>query len=162
MSELRRVLDALDQAEKALGRARVLLGAEPDDAGEDELWARRMVSVLSEVDRRGGRIPGDDLLAVGESFGYRRRGMAGFYQDLLERDGDDAVLTEIGRHRLERLRSRHETLSPPPVSDSAFWQGARLLDPDDPFVVHVRKPKRGSGAAYDAQDAKRDLYKQGK
>lgn len=156
-SEQNRLVEALKQAEQALRRVRVLVGGS-EETNEDELWARRMVSVLAEVDRRGGRVAGDTLLAIGETFGYRRRGMAGFYQDLLQRDGDDAVLTDEGRRRLERLRSRYEELPTPPVT-SAFWRGIGVLDPEDPFVRNVHAPKPHSGTPYDAEDAKRDLYK---
>lgn len=156
----KQLVKALRDAERALARVRSLLG---DDEGEpdDELFARRMLSVLREVDIRGGRVRRDELLDIGEAFGYGRRGMAGFYQELLRREGDDAVLTDEGRARLEHLRSRYEELSPPPMSHP-FWKHAFPEDrTSGPWVRWALNNDRPGSEAepYSAEDAKRELYK---
>lgn len=159
MTTQNELLAAIEDAERALSRARALLGTGDDERPTDEVWARRMLSVLAEVEHRGGRVQGDELLEIGEAFGYRRRGMAGFYQDLIARDGDQAVLTDDGRERLERLRSRYEALTPPPVSHP-FWRRALPEDPtSDPFYQFVMEDKPASGHPFRAEDAKRELYR---
>jgi hypothetical protein len=157
----RAIVEALEQAEKALSRLRALLSGEAQDAeSPDVLYARRMLSVLAEVERRGGRVRTDELLDIGEGFGYRRRGMAGFYQDLVRREGDEAVLTDEGHARLAQLRKRYDRLSPPPVSHP-FWEQAFPEDPmSDPFIQWLlRKDKPSSGKPFRAEDAKRELYR---
>jgi hypothetical protein len=78
------------------------------DLGEpdDDRRARRMWKVLEEVDRRGARVRQPELLDIGQEFGYRRRGMAGFYQELFALDGDSVRITEAGRDRLDALRRK--------------------------------------------------------
>lgn len=150
--------EAVREAERAWGRVRDLLA---DDAEpEDDTYARRMLSVLAEVDLRGGRVGRRELLNIGEGFGYRRRGMAGFYQDLLLREGEYAVLTDVGRERLATLRSLYEELTPPPLS-AGFWRSELRGDPGaDAFVRYMLDNDRpGSGVTFRAEDAKRELYR---
>lgn len=160
MSDQTKLIAALRDAELALARVRALLGAPQESDPSDALSGRRMLSVLAEVRRRGGRVRTDELLDIGEGFGYRRRGMAGFYQDLLQRDGDQAVLTDAGHERIARLRARYEELGPPPMS-SRFWDRAFPVDyKSDPYYLHLIKPKPKTGVPFSAEDAKRDLYRE--
>ena len=73
-----------------------------------ERWARMMLSVLDELDRLGGEVSRMRFLQIGEKHGYNRRGMAGFYQQLVEpRPGYKTRLTPGGRERLRILRERY-------------------------------------------------------
>src|SRR5512134_3527435 len=86
-----RLLDA----ERRLERIERLLRAAADEArgaridlgvqgGPGERWARMMLGVLDEVDRLGGEVSRRHFLQIGEKHGYNHRGMAGFYQQLVE------------------------------------------------------------------------------
>jgi hypothetical protein len=66
-----------------------------------------MFAVLDEVDRLGGEVSRRRFLEIGEKHGYRHRGMAGFYQQLVEPTPDYKTrLTDAGRERLRMLRER--------------------------------------------------------
>ena len=54
------------------------------DHGPGERWARMMFAVLEELDQLGGEVSRRQSLQIGEKHGYNRRGMAGFYQQLVE------------------------------------------------------------------------------
>jgi hypothetical protein len=64
------------------------------------------------VAEAGGWVSRDELLEIGERYGYNRRGMAGFYQLLLDSENGGARLTEAGKQRLEALQDRYEKLEP--------------------------------------------------
>ena len=66
-----------------------------------------MLGVLGEIDTRGGSVPREEVLAIGERHGYSRRGMAGFYQGMLRLEAGVAKLTDAGRARLEALRQNY-------------------------------------------------------
>jgi hypothetical protein len=73
-----------------------------------ERWARMMLAVLDEVDRLGGEVSRTRFLQIGEKHGYNHRGMAGFYQQLVEPRPDYKTrLTAGGRERLRILRERY-------------------------------------------------------
>lgn len=72
----------------------------------EETWARMLYDVLSEVEKRGGSVGREELLEIGESVGYGRRGMAGLYQRLFRLQGGRARLTEEGHTRLKTLGGR--------------------------------------------------------
>jgi hypothetical protein len=92
---------AVDEARSA----RLDLGMEP---GHDERWAKMMFDVLDELDGLGGEVSRQRFLEIGETHGYNRRGMAGFYQQLVEPAPDFKVrLTPRGRERLRFLRERY-------------------------------------------------------
>ena len=73
-------------------------------------WSRQMLSVLDEVDSRGGSVKREEFLEIGEMFGYQRQGMAGFYQGLVQRDGGVTKITNEGKSRLARLRKDYKKL----------------------------------------------------
>jgi hypothetical protein len=74
--------------------------------------------VLEDVDRLGGEVSRRHFLEIGESHGYRHRGMAGFYQQLVEPTPSYKTrLTATGRERLHFLRERY--------GDGARPQGRR-------------------------------------
>jgi hypothetical protein len=74
--------------------------------------ARQMLSVLDELDRRGGKVLREEFLEIGEKFQYQRQGMAGFYQGLVTADGGATKLTNDGRKRLAQLRKDYKPLTP--------------------------------------------------
>ena len=91
-------------ADQARG-ARIDLG---HNRGPGERWARMMFAVLDEVDRLGGEVSRRRFLQIGEKHGYNHRGMAGFYQQLVEPMPDYKTrLTAGGRERLRFLRDRY-------------------------------------------------------
>ena len=106
--------------ERRLERVERLLRAAADEArgaridlghkrGPGERWARMMFAVLDEVDRLGGEVSRGRFLQIGEKHGYNHRGMAGFYQQLVEPRPDYKTrLTAGGRKRLRVLRERYE------------------------------------------------------
>ena len=106
--------------ERRLERIERLLRAAADEArsartdiggvpGPGDRWARMMLAVLQDLDREGGEVSRRHFLEIGETHGYRNRGMAGFYQQLVEPGPDGtARLTEIGRRRLETLQARFD------------------------------------------------------
>jgi hypothetical protein len=107
-----RLLDVerrLERVERLLREAR---GARIDlghKRGPGERWARMMFAVLDEVDRLGGEVSRGRFLQIGEKHGYNHRGMAGFYQQLVEPRPDYKTrLTAGGRERLRVLRERYE------------------------------------------------------
>ena len=92
---------AVDEARSA----RLDLGLEQ---GSGDRWARMMFAVLDDVDRLGGHVSRQGFLEIGEKHGYNRRGMAGFYQQLVEPAPDfNTRLTPTGRERLRLLRERY-------------------------------------------------------
>lgn len=145
----RSIEDALTDLERAVRRVREALA--PEHTQGPAYWDRQMLSVLLEVEKRGGRVDGDEFLNIGERFGYQRRGMAGFYQQLVRREGNETVMTDEGRARLASLRTLHDPL--PPVDLRGVSSDA------DPFLSHLRADRPGSGSVYDAESAKRDLYR---
>ena len=105
--------------ERRLERIERLLRAAADEArgaridlGQQrrpgERWARMMLAVLDEVDRLGGEVSRMRFLQIGEKHGYNHRGMAGYYQQLVEPRPDYKTrLTAAGRERLRILRERY-------------------------------------------------------
>jgi hypothetical protein len=105
--------------ERRLERIERLLRAAADEArsartdlgqshGPGERWARMMFAVLEEVDHLGGEVSRRRFLEIGEKHGYSHRGMAGFYQQLVEPMPDYKTrLTVGGRERLRLLRDRY-------------------------------------------------------
>jgi hypothetical protein len=105
--------------ERRLERIERLLRAAADEArsarldlglgrgGGDDRWARMMLGVLEDLDRAGGEVSRQRFLEIGEEHAYSRRGMAGFYQQLVEpAPGFKTRLTATGRKRLSFLRER--------------------------------------------------------
>jgi hypothetical protein len=91
-------------ADEARG-ARIDLG---QDRGPGERWARMMFGVLQELDGLGGEVSRRQFLQIGERHGYNHRGMAGFYQQLVEpRPGYKTRITAAGRDRLRFLHTRY-------------------------------------------------------
>jgi hypothetical protein len=113
-----RKIQLLD-VERRLERVERLLRAATDEArgarrdlqrerGPGERWARMMFGVLDELDRLGGEVSRRRFLQIGEKHGYNHRGMAGFYQQLVEPTRDYKTrLTPSGRERLRFLRERY-------------------------------------------------------
>jgi hypothetical protein len=111
-------------AERRLERIERLLRAAADEArnaridvgrerGPGERWARMMFGVLQDLDRLGGEVSRRRFLQIGEEHGYNHRGMAGFYQRLVEpRAGYRTRITTAGRERLRFLRSRYGAAEP--------------------------------------------------
>jgi hypothetical protein len=105
--------------ERRLERVERLLRAATDEArgaridlqqerGPGERWAKMMLDVLQELDGLGGEVSRRRFLQIGEKHGYNHRGMAGFYQQLVEpRPGYKTRLTAAGRERLRVLRERY-------------------------------------------------------
>ena len=92
---------AVDEARSA----REDLGADHD--GNDR-WARMMFAVLDQLEHEGGVVGRQRFLEIGEEHGYNHRGMAGFYQQLVEQGPNFTTrLTNGGRKRLEVLRERY-------------------------------------------------------
>jgi hypothetical protein len=114
MREMRRI-----DAERRLERIERLLRAAADEArsarldlGRDhdgnDRWARMMFGVLDDLDREGGEVSRQRFLEIGEEHAYSRRGMAGFYQQLVEPAPNlKTRLTTSGRERLLFLRARY-------------------------------------------------------
>jgi len=106
-------------AERRLERIERLLRAAADEArsarldlgldhGGDDRWARMMFGVLDDLDRAGGEVSRRRFLEIGQEHAYSRRGMAGFYQQLVEpTPGFKTRLTAAGRKRLRFLRERY-------------------------------------------------------
>lgn len=151
MNMSRHLDDALAELEVAARHVREALAGESAEPSTVH-WARQMLSVLAELERQGGRVPQREFLRIGERFGYHRRGMAGFYQQLVSSERGETVLTDVGRERLRSLRTSYEPLVPRDLA-TAFPADT------DPFVMHLRAVGSGSGDAYDAEDAKRELYR---
>jgi hypothetical protein len=110
-------------AERRLERIERLLRAAADEArsarldlgldrGGNDRWARMMFGVLDDLDREGGEVSRQRFLEIGEEHSYSRRGMAGFYQQLVQpTPGFKTQLTATGRSRLSFLRERYGTSS---------------------------------------------------
>ena len=102
---LERIERLLRAAADEARTARIHLG---QDHGPGERWARMMFAVLDELDHLGGEVSRRRFLQIGEKHGYNRRGMAGFYQQLVEpRPEYKTRLTPAGRKRLRFLRERY-------------------------------------------------------
>jgi hypothetical protein len=102
---LERVERLLRAAADEARSARIDLGQE---RGPGERWARMMFAVLDELDGLGGEVSRRRFLQIGEKHGYNHRGMAGFYQQLVEpRPNYKTRLTPAGRERLRFLRGRY-------------------------------------------------------
>ena len=85
--------------------ARIDLGLDQESG---DRWAKMMLAVLEAVDRSGGEVPRRRFLEIGEEHGYNHRGMAGFYQQLVEPTPNlKTRLTPTGRERLAFLRERY-------------------------------------------------------
>jgi hypothetical protein len=107
------------EVERRLERIERLLRAAADEtrsarvnlrqeAGPGERWARMMFGVLNELDGLGGEVSRREFLEIGERHGYNHRGMAGFYQQLVEpKAGYRTRLTSAGRERLGSLHARY-------------------------------------------------------
>lgn len=80
-----------------------------DDGNGNQRWAKMMYAVLDQLDREGGEVSRQRFLEIGEEHAYNRRGMAGFYQQLVEPGpGFTTRLTPEGRRRLEILGERYK------------------------------------------------------
>ncbi len=107
------------EVERRLERVERLLRAATDEARSarvdlqldgngNERWATMMYEVLDQLDREGGEVSRQRFLEIGEEHSYNRRGMAGFYQQLVEPTPDLTTrLTPQGRERLRVLRARY-------------------------------------------------------
>jgi hypothetical protein len=105
--------------ERRLERVERLLRAAADEAksaridlahenGANHRWAAMMFAVLDQLDSEGGEVSRQRFLEIGEEHAYSRRGMAGFYQQLVEpTPGFKTRLTPRGRERLRLLRERY-------------------------------------------------------
>ena len=108
---LERVERLLRAAADEARNARTDLGR---DGGPGERWARMMFGVLQDLDGLGGEVSRRQFLQIGERHGYNHRGMAGFYQQLVEsRPGYKTRLTPSGRERLRFLKARYEHATEP-------------------------------------------------
>ena len=97
--------DVLRAAADQARSARIDLGHRH---GPGERWARMMFDVLEAIDHLGGEVSRRRFLEIGEEHGYNHRGMAGFYQQLVEPMPDYKTrLTPAGRERLRFLRDRY-------------------------------------------------------
>jgi hypothetical protein len=108
---LRRIEEGLRRAADGAAALRATLTPSANAGGKP--WAQMMLSVLAELERRGGRVRKAVFADIGEGYGYHRQGIAGFYQGLVSRDGGYTVLTAEGRARLKDLQDRYEELPPP-------------------------------------------------
>jgi hypothetical protein len=105
-------------AERRLERIERLLRAAADEArsarldlrldgGPGDRWAKMMFGVLDDLDRAGGEVSRQRFLEIGQEHSYSRRGMAGFYQQLVQPvPGFKTRLTSAGMRRLAFLRER--------------------------------------------------------
>lgn len=104
---LERVERLLRAASDETRRIRLTLGTNLDTS---DRWARKMLAVLEDLDRRGGEVHRREFLEIGESHGYNHRGMASYYQVLVEPAPKGKTrLTDAGRERLQILRDRYPT-----------------------------------------------------
>jgi hypothetical protein len=103
--------ERVGRIERLLGQAQEEVAKLRQDMGvplsADERWARMMLGVLEDIDRRGGSVPREEVLSIGERHGYSRRGMAGFYQGMLRLEAGMAKLTDAGRVRIGALRRNY-------------------------------------------------------
>jgi hypothetical protein len=101
---LERIERLLRAAADEARSARLDLGL--DGAGGDR-WAKMMFGVLDDLDRAGGEVSRRRFLEIGQEHSYSRRGMAGFYQQLVQPvPGFKTRLTSAGKRRLAFLRER--------------------------------------------------------
>jgi hypothetical protein len=104
---LERIERLLQAASEETRHTRLTLGTDIDTS---DRWARKMLAVLEDLDHRGGEVPRRAFLEIGESHGYNHRGMASYYQVLVERAPRGRTrLTAAGRERLRLLRERYAT-----------------------------------------------------
>jgi hypothetical protein len=102
---LERVEGLLQAAGEETRRIRLTLGTDIDTS---DRWARKMLAVLDELDRRGGEVRQRAFLEIGENHGYNHTGMASYYQVLVERAPKGKTrLTAAGKERLQLLRKRY-------------------------------------------------------
>jgi hypothetical protein len=95
----RRIERLLRAAADEARPARIDLG---HNHGPGERWARMMFAGLEDLDHLGGEVSRRRFLQIGEKHGYHRRGVAGFYQQLVEpRSEYKTRLTPAGRKRLQ-------------------------------------------------------------
>ena len=67
-----------------------------------------ITAAMDDLDRAGGEVSRQRFLEIGEEHAYSRRGMAGFYQQLVEpAPSFKTRLTAAGRERLRFLRERY-------------------------------------------------------
>jgi hypothetical protein len=103
---LERIERLLRAASEETTRTRLSLGRGLDSG---DRWGRMMLAVLEDVAGRGGEVSRREFLSIGERHGYNHRGMAGYYQVLIEQAPEGmARLTPAGRERLRLLRERYE------------------------------------------------------
>jgi hypothetical protein len=103
---LERVERLLRAAADEARSARADLGT---DGNGNDRWAKMMFAVLDQLDREGGEVSRQRFLEIGEEHAYNRRGMAGFYQQLVEPGpGFTTRLTPEGRKRLRTLGARYK------------------------------------------------------
>jgi hypothetical protein len=109
MLDVERRLERIERLLRAAaGEARSARIDLAHEHGPGERWARMMFAVLQELDGLGGEVSRQQFLQIGEKHGYNRRGMAGFYQQLVEpRPKYKTRLTADGRKRLRFLRERY-------------------------------------------------------
>ncbi len=104
---LERIERLLRAASEETRHVRLTLGTDIDTT---DRWARTMLAVLEEMDRRGGEVSRREFLEIGERHGYSHRGMASYYQVLVEPAPHGRTrLTASGRERMELLRGRFAT-----------------------------------------------------
>jgi hypothetical protein len=102
---LERIERLLQAASEETRRTRLSLGTSLDSG---ERWGRMMLAVLEDLDGRGGEVSRRDFLEMGERHGYNHRGMAGYYQVLVEQAPHLMTgLTPAGRERLRLLREQY-------------------------------------------------------
>jgi hypothetical protein len=107
------------EVERRLERVERLLRAAADEARSarvdlvgdnnpnNDRWAMMMLGVLDDLDQAGGEVTRQRFLEIGEAHGYNRRGMAGFYHQLVEAAPDFKTrITPTGRERRRNLSER--------------------------------------------------------
>lgn len=107
--EIERRLERIERLLQAAGeetrRLRRTMGTDLD---RSDRWARKMLAVLEDLDRSGGEVSRREFLRIGERHGYNHRGMASYYQVLVEPASKGKTrLTAAGRERLQLLRERY-------------------------------------------------------
>lgn len=104
---LERIERLLRAAADEARSARIDLGGNSNPQGDR--WARKMLGVLDDLDRAGGEVTRQRFLEIGEAHGYNRRGMAGFYQQLVEPAPDFKTrITPAGQERRRSLSERQK------------------------------------------------------
>jgi hypothetical protein len=101
---LERIERLLRAASEETSHLRLTVGTSLDTS---DRWARKMLAVLEDLNGRGGEVSRREFLRIGESHGYNHRGMASYYQVLVERAPQGRTrLTQTGRERLRQLKER--------------------------------------------------------